>query len=113
MAGIKTEKVTLRVDDGTEMNACIARPAGSGKFPGMMVFQEAFGVTPHIRDVAERLAREGYVAIAPELFHRSSAPGAEFDYNDFPAVMPHMQALTNDGLARDCRAAYGWLAKDG
>jgi carboxymethylenebutenolidase len=112
MAEITTEKVVLRVDDGTEMHAFVARPAGSGKFPGMMVFQEAFGVTSHIRDVTERVAREGYVAIAPELFHRSTAPGSEFSYNDFPAVMPHMQALTNESLASDCRAAYNWLTSD-
>ncbi|HXA56284.1 MAG TPA: dienelactone hydrolase family protein [Candidatus Acidoferrum sp.] len=112
MPEIITEKVTLKVDDGTEMRAFVARPDGSGKSPGMMVFQEAFGVTPHIRDVTERVAREGYVAIAPELFHRSTAPGSEFSYNDFPAVMPHMQALSNEGLASDCRAAYTWLTGD-
>lgn len=106
-----TEKVTLTVSDGTSMNAFVARPAGGGKSPGVMIFQEAFGVTAHIRDVAIRFAREGYVAIAPELFHRT-APGAELSYTDFAAVMPHMQALTNENQQSDIRAAFSWLQKD-
>ena len=93
MAKIATQKVTLQVADGSSMNAYVARPAEEGKFPGMIVLQEAFGVNAHIRDVTERIAREGYVAIAPELFHRS-APGFEGTYDNFPAAMPHMQAMT-------------------
>jgi carboxymethylenebutenolidase len=94
------------------MNAFVARPAAGEKSPGLMIFQEAFGVTGHIRDVASRFAREGYVAIAPELFHRTAAPGAELSYADFPAVMPHIQALTNESLQNDIRATYSWLQKD-
>ena len=75
----------------------------------MLVFQEAFGVNAHIRDVTQRIAREGYVAIAPELFHRSAAPGLEVRYDDFPSAMPHMKALTEQGLADDVRASYEWL----
>lgn len=70
--------------------------------------QEAFGVNSHIRDVTNRLAKEGCVAIAPELFHRT-APGFEGDYTNFPAVMPHMKALTISGEEADVRAAHGWL----
>ncbi|HEY6467242.1 MAG TPA: dienelactone hydrolase family protein [Candidatus Acidoferrales bacterium] len=107
-----SEQVTVAVADGTSMNAFVARPAGGEQSPGLMIFQEAFGVTSHIRDVASRFAREGYVAIAPELFHRTAAPGAELSYTDFPAVMPHIQALTNENLQNDIRAAYSWLQKD-
>ncbi len=67
MTKLATQKVTLQVADGTTMSAYTARPAEEGKFPGMLVFQEAFGVNAHIRDITERMAREGYVAIAPEL----------------------------------------------
>ena len=108
MAKITTQKVTLQVADGTSMNAYIARPAEDGKVPGMLVFQEAFGVNAHIRDVTERFAREGYVAIAPELFHRT-APGFEGRYDDFPSAMQHLQALTETGQGADIRAAYDWL----
>ena len=65
MAKIATEKITLGVAGGTSMNAYVARPEEQGKFPGMLVLQEAFGVNSHIRDITERIAREGYVAIAP------------------------------------------------
>ncbi len=84
---IATQRVTLQVADGTSMNAYTARPAEEGKFPGMLVFQEAFGVNAHIRDITERIAREGYVAIAPELFHRTG-PGFEGSYTDFPPSCP-------------------------
>ena len=47
----------------------VAAPAEGAKAPGLLVFQEAFGVNAHIRDVADRFAKQGYVAIAPELFH--------------------------------------------
>ena len=109
MPNITTEKHTLAVAGGNSMQAFVARPEEKGSFPGMLVFQEAFGVNAHIRDVAQRIAREGYVAIAPELFHRSAAPGLEVRYDDFPSEMPHMKALTEQGLADDARAAYEWL----
>jgi len=108
MAKIATQKVALQVADGSSMSAYVARPAEEGKFPGMLVLQEAFGVNAHIRDVTERIAREGYVAIAPELFHRSG-PGFEGTYDNFPAAMPHMQVLTGPGQTADMRAAYDWL----
>jgi carboxymethylenebutenolidase len=109
MANVTTETHTLAVADGTSMNAFVARPVEKGSFPGMLLFQEAFGVNGHIRDVAQRLAREGYVAIAPELYHRTAPSGIEIAYNDFPSVMPHMKALTEKGLSDDVHAAFGWL----
>lgn len=111
MDNLRTEKITLQVSDGTSMNAYVAVPAQEGKLPGLLVFQEAFGINPHIRDVTERLAKQGYVAIAPELFHRTG-PGFECAYTDFPACMPHMQALTPEGLIADAQAAFDWLQKN-
>jgi carboxymethylenebutenolidase len=108
---LATQKVELEVADGTRMNAYVARPAEDGKFPGMLVFQEAFGVNAHIRDITERMARRGFVAIAPEFFHRT-APGFEGSYTDFPTVMPHMQAMTEEGQSNDIKAAYDWLRAD-
>src|ERR1700735_4293394 len=100
MLKIATQKVTLEIPDGTSMNAYVAQPAEEGKFPGMLVLQEAFGVNAHIRDIAERFARKGYVAIAPEMFHRT-APGFEGRYDDFPTVRPHLDALTEQGMSAD------------
>jgi carboxymethylenebutenolidase len=110
---IKTEFVTLPVSDGTSMRVYIAGPAGSGAKPGLMVMQEAFGVNAHIRSVTERFAREGYVAIAPELFHRTADPGFEARYDDFPSVMRHMQALRDPSMEADFKASHDWLRANG
>lgn len=108
-AAITKEKVELTVGDGTLMGAYVARPNDSGTHPGLLVFQEAFGVNHHIRDVTERFAAEGYVAIAPELFHRTAPPGFEGSYTDFAAVMPHYQAVTTETAEMDIRSADEWL----
>lgn len=91
------------------MAAYVARPASDGPHPGLIVFQEAYGVNSHIRSVCERLAVQGYVALAPELFHRTAPPGFEAGYGDFPSVAPHYQALTNEAMDADALAAYEWL----
>jgi carboxymethylenebutenolidase len=101
--------ISLQVADGTVMNAYYSRPQQPGKYPGIVLFQEAFGVNAHIRSVADRLAAEQYVVIAPEVFHRTAAPGEEFAYNNFPSVMPHYQALTNEGMIEDAKACFEWL----
>ncbi len=111
-AEMKTESVMLKVADGTSMRAFVAHPYDSAaKLPGMLVFQEAFGVNEHIRDVTQRFAKQGYAAIAPELFHRTAPPGFEGRYDDFPSVMPHVAALKDEGLEADIRAAHDALLR--
>src|ERR1700678_2500996 len=105
---IVKETVEMSVGDGTKMQAYVARPEKSAQ-GGLLVFQEAFGVNHHIRDVSERFAAEGYVAIAPQLFHRTAPAGFEGSYTDFPAVMPHFQAVTTETAEADVRSAYKWL----
>jgi carboxymethylenebutenolidase len=107
-AGVITEKVQLKAD-ASPMQAYMARPEGNGPHPGLMVFQEAFGVNAHIRDVTERFAAEGYIAIAPELFHRTAPAGFEAGYGDFGSVRPHLQAVTPEAAEADVRATYEWL----
>ncbi len=111
-AAIVKDNVELDVADGTRMAAYVARPEGDGPHPGLLVFQEAFGVNHHIRSVTERFAAQGYVAIAPELFHRTAPPGLEVSYTDFPSVMPHLKAVTTETLELDIRAAYEWLTSN-
>ena len=110
-AAIVKKKVEVVVADGTQMAAYVARPGDGGTHPGVLVFQEAFGVNRHIRNVCDRLAAEGYVAIAPELFHRTG-PGFEGSYTDFPAVQPHYQAVTTETAEMDVRAAHEWLSSN-
>jgi carboxymethylenebutenolidase len=111
MDSIRTEKVRLQVSDGTSMSAYVAAPAEGAKAPGLLVFQEIFGVNAHIRDVTERFAKQGYVAVAPDLFHRT-APDYQAEYKDVPAGLQHAQALTPEGLIADARAAFDWLQKN-
>lgn len=111
MAQIETQTVTLKVSDGSSMNAFLARPSGTEKHPGMLVFQEAFGVNGHIRDICGRMAAEGFVAMAPELYHRG-APGFEGRYDDIGPAIEQARALTEAGLEADIRAAYQALAAD-
>ena len=101
--------VNLTVADGTEMRAYIAFPPSTGPVPGIILLQEAFGVNPHIRSVADRLAAAGYAVVAPELFHRTAAPGLEIAYADFASAMPHYNATTPEGLGADLQAAHAWL----
>jgi carboxymethylenebutenolidase len=106
------EWVDLAVADGTSMRAYVAKPAGAPAKRGLLVFQEAFGVNAHIRDVTERFAGQGFLAIAPELFHRT-APGFDCAYSEFAKAMPQLEAITEAGLDADARAAYGWLERAG
>lgn len=67
---------------------------------GVLVVQEAYGVTGHISDVCRRFEAEGYAAAAPDLYH-----GQVFDYDaGFDAVRGTMAALTGDGILADVDA---------
>jgi len=88
----------------------VHQPSGDPK-GGIIVIQEAFGVNDHIEDVARRFAAEGWLAVAPHLFHRSGDP--KLGYSDFGEVMPHMQALTREGVLADVDAAIAEIAKAG
>jgi len=111
MAEIRTDWVTLEVADRTSMRTYVATPRDGRPRAGILVFQEAFGVNGHIRDVTERFAREGYHAVAPELFHRTGT-GFEGAYNNFEAAMPHVRALKEQDLEADSRAAHAWLREN-
>jgi carboxymethylenebutenolidase len=102
----------VTVSDGTTMRLFVARPDTPGPHPGLIVCQEAFGVNSHIRDVTLRYAGRGFVAVAPELYHRTGT-GVEGRYDDFPGMQPHFSAITNEGMAADLHAAHDWLSADG
>jgi carboxymethylenebutenolidase len=103
--------ISLDVDDGSTMQSFVARPVDAGRKPGLILFQEAYGVNDHVRDVAMRFAALGFVVIAPELYHRTGTH-VEGPYDDFAALGEHFSAITTDGLAADARAAHAWLTDD-
>lgn len=53
----------------TQLAGYLARPEGSGPFPGVIVIHEAFGLNENIKDVARRFANEGYAALGVDLFY--------------------------------------------
>ena len=105
------DRLTLSVSDGTDMALHVARPENP-EAPGLLVFQEAFGVNGHIRGLCQAFAQEGWLAAAPELYHRT-APGFECGYDAIATARPHMQAMTEAGLLADFQAAHRWLLDQG
>lgn len=113
-ADMKKEQnyVDLPTSDSSTVPAYTSFPKNkSGKLPGIIVLQEAYGVNHHMRNVTDRFANEGYLAVCPELFHRSAPKGFEGDYSDFNSVLPHTKMLTNAGLEADLNATYQWLTE--
>lgn len=105
----KPNNITLQVSDAGAMGAYVAWPADDGtRHPAIMVLQEALGVNRQLRSVADRFAHHGFVAIAPDLFHRTR-PGYQATKLVRQEIMPLIHALTTDGLIADVRAAYDWL----
>ncbi len=64
---IRSKTVVYRTEDD-EISGHLARPANDGKYPAVILIHEIFGLDPHIKGVADRLAAEGYVVLAPHLF---------------------------------------------
>jgi carboxymethylenebutenolidase len=107
---IATERIEIPLKEGGSMGGYLARPTAAGSRPAVLVFMEIFGINEHIRAVTERVAREGYVSLAPDFFHRTG-PGADYDYDEegFARGMKMLNALTADEMIADARAALAYL----
>jgi carboxymethylenebutenolidase len=97
---ITTTTIRLRARDG-EMKCHQAQPRGQRKFPAVIVVMEAFGLNDHIKDVTERIAAEGYVAIAPDLYYRESPNVVGYDH--LQAAIGLMQRLDAEKVIADLR----------
>jgi carboxymethylenebutenolidase len=108
---ITSKHVEIQVSDGTAMLAWLAQPAAQKPKRGILVFPEIFGVNTHIRDVTNRFAALGFLALSPELFHRTAPPKWECGYTDADRAqaIPHMQAVQEASMELDVLAAYEWL----
>jgi carboxymethylenebutenolidase len=107
---IATERVEIPLAGGGTMGGYLARPKGKGPFPAVIVYMEIFGINAHIRDVTERVAREGYVALAPDVFHRT-APGIQLGYDEAgvsQGIKLLMQLRADEAIA-DARDAVVYL----
>jgi carboxymethylenebutenolidase len=91
--------------NGHTCSGYLARPSG-GRGPGLVVIQEWWGLVDHIKDVCDRFAAEGFVALAPDLFHGEKASTQEPDKAGKLAM-----GLKIDEATRDMLGAVAWLAK--
>jgi carboxymethylenebutenolidase len=103
---ISTTTIRLRTGEG-EMKCHQAQPRGQGKFPAVIVIMEAFGLNDHIKDVTERIAAEGYVAVAPDLYYRES-PNV-VGYDQLQEAIRLMQRLDTEKVVADLRSVITHL----
>jgi len=96
---------------GGDMPAYRAMPAKGTAFPIVLVVEEIFGVHEHIKDVCRRLAKRGYLAVAPELFAREGDPTK---IDDPKKIMTDIVAKTPDReVLADLDATAAWAGKHG
>ena len=108
--GLTAGEVKIPVADG-EIPAYRAMPATGGPFPVVLVVQEIFGVHEHIKDVCRRFAKEGYCAIAPELYARQGDVSKLTDYREIFAQV--VSKVPDTQVMSDLDAAIAWAAKAG
>ncbi|HIK57372.1 MAG TPA: dienelactone hydrolase family protein [Synechococcales cyanobacterium M55_K2018_004] len=101
----------VKVPNGAlQIDAYLAQPVAEGRFPGVVVIQEIFGVNAHIREVTEKIAQHGYVAIAPAIYQRL-APGFEAGYSpeDIALGRQYKEQTKAEELLSDIGAAIAYL----
>jgi carboxymethylenebutenolidase len=108
------QNIELKTKDGQTISAYKAEPAGKPR-GGIVVIQEIWGVNSHIRDVADRYAKEGYLAIAPAIFDRIE-PGVKMDQYTQETMQKgfgYMQKVDQDKTLLDISAAVQEASKAG
>ena len=105
---IEQKEIIITTPDG-EMPAFVCLPAERSSKPAVMVLMEAFGLTKHIRDVTSRIANEGYLAIAPDLYYRE-LPDNKFGYDEVESAKSMMYSLDfRKTLSEDIKATLDYL----
>ena len=97
--------------DGSSMPAYVARPdTGSGPHPAVIVLQEIFGVNTEVRRIADLVASAGYVALAPNYYHRTH-PNLDEPYTPegFERGFKVAAQVSRDSLRKDVAASIAWL----
>ncbi len=109
-SGLTAGRIDVPVKDG-RMPAYRAAPQGKKNLPTLLVVSEIFGVHEYIQDVCRRLAHQGYLAVAPELFARQGDPSK---YTDIPKLQAEVISKVPDAQAQaDLDAAAAWAAANG
>ncbi|HEX5380465.1 MAG TPA: dienelactone hydrolase family protein [Phenylobacterium sp.] len=98
---------TVQVDAGDRMvPAYVARPKARGRYPVVVVICEVFGIHEYIRDTCRRLAKLGYVAIAPDFFVRAGNPATIADFNQIRKIVA---TATDKQVMNDLAATIRFL----
>jgi len=109
--GLIAGDITFAAPDGLALKAYRAQPAGPGPFPTVLVVQEIFGVHEYIRDVCRRLARQGYQAVAPNLYQRQGDPAG---IDNVPDILAKIVSKVADAqVMGDLDTAAAWAAAHG
>jgi len=109
-SGLRTGDIT--VDTGTgALPAYFAAPADQSQLPIVLVVQEIFGVHEHIRDVCRRLAKAGYLAVAPELYFRQGDPRKYDNVGDLLAGL--VAKVPDDQVMSDLDMTAAWAGANG
>lgn len=93
-----------------DMPSYRAMPEGKGPFPLVVVVQEIFGVHEHIKDMCRRLAKAGYMAVAPELYYRQGDVKGLKDYAD---ILKIVEKVPDEQVAKDLDATVKWAQGQG
>ncbi len=107
--GLDAGEIKIPVSDG-EIPAYRAQPAGGKNLPVVLVVQEIFGVHEHIKDVCRRLAKLGYLAIAPELYARQ---GDVSKLTNFDEIRPIVAKVPDAQVMSDLDATVAWAKASG
>ena len=99
---LSANNVNLTAPDGATVNAYLARPAGDGPFPGVLVIHHLPGWDPSTKEITRRFAAEGYNAICPNLYARQ---GLEVDPDDAAAATRAEGGVPDDQFVGDAGAA--------
>jgi len=105
-SSLASSDVKYTAEDGASIAAYLSRPKGDGKLPAVIVIHENRGINDHIRDVARRLAKAGYVALAPDLLSRQGGT-ASFPTSD--AATEGIRKLDEDLIMKDLARAANFL----
>src|SRR5918998_2415446 len=108
MTEIRTETVPLV--DGSALRLTVAEPVSAIR-GGIVVLHEARGVTDSVRGIVHGLAGDGWLSVAPHLYHRDGTD--ELDDADDAHVQEHVDRLDGEQILADTDTAFGWLADHG
>lgn len=100
---VRSEEMKYKAGSET-ISAHLAKPAAAGKYPGIILIHEIFGLDDHIRGVADRFAAEGYVVLAPHLFSSERLAG-DLSAENIAAAMKFMMSIPVDKQRDDAYRA--------